>query len=174
MSDSGTQKRCCCKVDCSDNVAAAREQQKPEKNPPKGPAVVLSYPSWWSWIYKTSLREVGVTKHWPIYWCGTNPEKEKLATFHTMQYGEHNMGFCRIIIGTPIGECKKTVGGEKWGLVARGEASWCSERSKSSQERVQKLGENVSPRWKQLGVPSTLPSPENALTFQTPSSLQGY
>lgn len=54
LSDSGTQKRCCCKVDCSDNVAAAREQQKPEKNPPKGPVVVLSYPSWWFWLYKTS------------------------------------------------------------------------------------------------------------------------
>lgn len=57
------------------------------------------------------LREVGVTKHWPIYWCGTNPVKEKLATFHIMQYGEHNMGLCRIIIGTSIEECKKTVGG---------------------------------------------------------------
>lgn len=61
------------------------------------------------------LREVGVTKHWPIYWCGTNPEKEKLATFRTMQYGEHNKGLCRIMIGAPTGECKKAEG-----LLARG------------------------------------------------------
>ena len=54
VSDNGTQKRGCYKVDCSNNAAAASRQQKPVKNPPKSPAVVLSYPSWWSWFHKTS------------------------------------------------------------------------------------------------------------------------
>lgn len=144
MSDSGTQKRCCCKVDCSDNVAAAREQQKPEKNPPKGPAVVLSYPSWWSWLHKTSCEAFergGGDKTLTNILVRNKSRKKKACNFPPNAIWGTQCGLLSNYNWDPYWGMQKDCGG--WGagcLVARGER-----KVKVEPGEGQKFGKNVSP-----------------------------